>query len=90
MGEYSGGPYETSNNKGHVTVKVGDECGYTSSVSSTEHCTKCLVVDSSPKLTNNDWIREQSEDSDISRTVQLLKSDKLKNYLAREVDSSGV
>ena len=37
-----------------------------------------LVVDISPKLTNNDWSREQSENSDINLIVQLLKSDKLK------------
>ena len=43
-----------------------------------------MVVDSSPKLTHNDWIKEQSEDSDINLIVQLLKSDKLKKYLARE------
>ena len=33
---------------------------------------------------------KQSEDSDINLIVQLLKSDKLKSYVAREVDSSGV
>ena len=27
---------------------------------------KSLVVDSSPKLTNKDWIRDQSEDPNIS------------------------
>ena len=47
-------------------------------------------MDSSPKLTQNDWIREQSEDSDINLIVQLLKSDKLKTYVARETDSSGL
>ena len=49
-----------------------------------------MVVDSSPKLTYNDWIRQQSEDSDINLIVQLFKSDKLKKYVAREMDSSGV
>ena len=49
---------------------------------------KSLIVNSSPKLTNNDWIREQSEDPNISLIIQLLKSDKLKNYVAREMDSS--
>ena len=51
---------------------------------------KSLVADSSPKLTNNVWIREQSEDSDINIIVQLLKSDKPKKYVAREADSSGI
>ena len=49
-----------------------------------------MVVDSSPKLTHNDWIKEQSEDSDINLIVQLLKSNKLKKYVAREGDSSGI
>ena len=34
---------------------------------------KSLVVDGSPKLTNNDWIREQSEDSSIGPITLLLK-----------------
>ena len=51
---------------------------------------KSLVVDSSPKLTNSDWIREQSEDSSIGPIIQLLKSDKLKNYDVKELDSSGI
>ena len=52
--------------------------------------TKSMVMDSSPKLTHNDWIKEQSEDSDINLIVQLLKSDKLKKYVARDMDSSGL
>ena len=51
---------------------------------------KSMVVDSSPMLTHNDWIKEQSEDSDINLIVQLLKSDKLKKYVAREMDPSGI
>ena len=49
-----------------------------------------MVVDSSPKLTQSDWIKEESEDSDINHIIQLLKSNKLKKYVAREMDSSGV
>ena len=51
---------------------------------------KSMVVDSSPKLTHNNWIREQSEDSGINLIVELLKSDKLKKYVARETNSSGI
>ena len=51
---------------------------------------KSLIVDSSPKLTNNDWSREQSEDPNISLIIQLLKSDKLKSYVAREMDSTEI
>ena len=49
-----------------------------------------LQIEGSPKLTHSDWITEQSEDSDISHIVQLLKSDKLKKYVAREMGSSGI
>ena len=39
---------------------------------------KSMVVNSTPKLTHNDWVKEQHEDSDIGLLVKLLKSDKLK------------
>ena len=51
---------------------------------------KSMVVDSSPKLTHNNRIREQSEDSYINLIIKLLKSDKLKKYVARGVDSPGI
>ena len=51
---------------------------------------KSMVVDSMPKLTHKYWIKEQSEDSAINNIVQLLKTDKLKKYVARETDSSGI
>ena len=51
---------------------------------------KSMVVDSSPKLTHNNWIKEQSEDSDINLIVQLLKSDQLKKDVAKGMDSSRV
>ena len=35
---------------------------------------KSMVVDSMPKLTHDDWIKEQHEDSDVGHLVQLLKS----------------
>ena len=49
-----------------------------------------MVVDSLPKLTHSNWVKEQSEDSDINLIIQLLKSDKLKKYVAKETVSSGV
>ena len=51
---------------------------------------KSIMVDSAPNLTHSNWIKKQSEDSDIDLILQLLKSDKLKKYVAREMDSSGV
>ena len=49
---------------------------------------KSLIADSSPKLNNNDWIREQSEHPNTNLNIQLLKSEKLKVYVAKELDSS--
>ena len=49
-----------------------------------------MVVDSSPKLSHSDQIKEQSEDSDINQVVQILMSDKSKKYVAREMDLSGI
>ena len=51
---------------------------------------KSMVVDSSTKLTHDDWVKEQSEYSDIGLLIWLLKSNKLKKYVAREMDSSGI
>ena len=51
---------------------------------------KSMIVDSSPKLTKKDWIREQLEDSSIGPIIQLLKSEKLKNYVAKDFDLSGM
>ena len=51
---------------------------------------KSMVVNNTSKLSHSDWIKEQHEDSDIGLLVQLLKSDKLKKYVAREMDSSGI
>ena len=36
---------------------------------------KSMVVDSALKLPHNDWIKEQSDDSDITLIIQLLRSD---------------
>ena len=49
-----------------------------------------MVVDSSPKVTHGDRIKEQSQVSDINHVIQMLKSDKLKKYVAREMASSGI
>ena len=49
-----------------------------------------MVVDSSPKLTHDDWVKGQSEDSDIGLLIWLLQSNKLKKYVTREMDSSGI
>ena len=51
---------------------------------------KSVTVDTMLKLTQKDWIKEQMEDVDIDKVVQLLKSNKLRTYKAQEIDSSAV
>ena len=40
-----------------------------------------------PKLTPKDWVKEQMEDMDIHKIVQLLKSNQLSTCKAQETDS---
>ena len=51
---------------------------------------KGMMINITPKLTHSEWVKEQHEDSDIGLLVQLHKSDKLKKYVAREMDSAGI
>ena len=48
------------------------------------------LVNSTPKLTQHEWVKEQHEDVGISATIQLLKTGKLGKYVAKETDSSGI
>ena len=41
-----------------------------------------MTMDTMLKLTQKDWIKEQMEDVDIDKVVQLLKSNKLSTYKA--------
>ena len=51
---------------------------------------KEMLVNSPPKLTHSEWVKEQHEDSDIGSVIQLLKTDKVGKYVAKEMDSSGM
>ena len=51
---------------------------------------KGMLVNSTPKLTHSEWVKEQHEDSDISFVIKFLKTDKVGKYVAREMDSSGM
>ena len=51
---------------------------------------KSMTMDTTLKLTQKDWIKEQMEDVDISKIVQLLKSNQLSTYKAQEMDSSAI
>ena len=84
MGKYSGGSHGTFHCKDHLQSKLVMNVDIPEVHPQLKVIQKSLLVDSSPKLTNNDLIREQSEDSDINLIVQLLKSDKQKRNVARE------
>ena len=51
---------------------------------------KSMTVDTTLKLTQKDWVKEQMADVDVNKIVQLLKSNKLSTYMAQEMDSSAI
>ena len=51
---------------------------------------KGLMVDSTTKLSKQDWKREQQVDSDIGPIITLINNKALLQYIANEGDSSGV
>ena len=48
------------------------------------------IVNSTPKLTPHEWVKEQHEDVDIGATIMLLKTCRLGKYVAGEMDSLGM
>ena len=51
---------------------------------------KSITVDTTLKLTQKDWVKEQMDDVDVNKVTQLLKSNKLSTYVAQEMDSSSM
>ena len=49
-----------------------------------------MLVNSTPKFTHHEWVKEQCKDADIGATIQLLKTSQLGKYVAKEMDSSGM
>ena len=47
-----------------------------------------MTVDTTLKLTQKDWAKEQMDDVDVNKIVQLLKFNKLNTYMVQEMDSS--
>ena len=70
--------------------KLETEMGIPEKYSSLNVIQKEMLVNSPPKLTQHEWVKEQHEDVDISTTIQLLKTGKLGKYIAKEMDSSGI
>ena len=51
---------------------------------------KNMMVDTTLKLTRNDWIKEQMDNMDVGKVTQMLKTNQLNKYVAQEMDSSGI
>ena len=49
-----------------------------------------MRVDTTLKLTQKDWVKEQMDDVDVNKMTQLLKSNKLSTYMAQEKDLSSM
>ena len=49
-----------------------------------------MIVDTTLKLTQKDWIKEQMDDVDLNKIVQLLKSNQLNTYMTQEMDLSAI
>ena len=46
-----------------------------------------MTVDTMPRLAQKDWVKEQIEDTEIHKIVQVLKSNQLSTYKTQELDS---
>ena len=51
---------------------------------------KNMIVDTTLKLTQKDWIKEQMDDVDLNKIVQILKSNQLNTYMTQEMDLSAI
>ena len=51
---------------------------------------KVAHINCAPKITNEDWQKEQADDPHISRVLELMKQDKLLSYKSARNDPSGL
>ena len=70
--------------------KLETEIGIPEEYSQLNVVQKGMLVNSTPKLTHSEWVKEKHEDSDMGSVIQLLKTDKVGKYVAKEMDSSGM
>ena len=73
-----------------LQYKLETEMGIPEKYSPLNVIQKEMLVNSTSKLTQHEWVKEQHEDVDIGTTIQLLKTGKLGKYIAKETDSSGM
>ena len=51
---------------------------------------KSMTVDTTLKLTQKDWVKEQMDYMNVGKVTQLLKFNKVNTYVAQEMDSSSM
>ena len=73
-----------------LQFKLETEIGIPEKYSPLNVIQKEMLINSTPKLTQHEWVKEQHEDVDIGATIQLLKTGKLGKYVTKEMDSSGI
>ena len=90
MGEYTVEHMEPLIVKTMLQSKLGSQTSLSSKYLPVNLLLKSMTVDTTLKLTQKDWVKEQMDDIDVNKVTQLLKSNKLSTYVAQEMDSSSM
>ena len=84
MGEYTIRTYRTFDCKDNVAIKT--ETSLPNEYLPVNLLLKSMTVDTTLKLTQEDWVKKQMDDMDVGKVTQLLKTNKLSTYMAQETD----
>ena len=76
--------------KSMLQSKLESETSFPSEYLPVNLLLKSMTVDTTLKLTQKDWVKEQMHDVDVNKVIQLFKSNKLSTYMAQEMDSSSM
>ena len=82
MGKYTSGSMEPLIVKTMLQSKLESETSLPNECLPVNLLLKSMIVDSTLKLTQNDWIKEQMDDMDVGNVTQLMKTNKLNKYVA--------
>ena len=73
-----------------VAATLEQGCVLESSLPNDSIVSKVAHMDLGPKITNEDWQKEQADDPHIGRVLELMKQDKLMNYKSARNDPFGL
>ena len=74
LGKFTEGGGRTTDCQDNVTIKNETKVNIPEEYFAGRVLFKNMAVDTMPKLTPKDWVKEQMEDMDIHKIVKLLKS----------------